>query len=173
MLYKNFEHDFVERTINNLKWIDTKNSIDKTNKDSTIFYEFTNLINQCLGLILLPSQFSDKIFLKNFPQELSYYGVGDHIVNKIKNNKQKTLSNVMRHIRNGIAHGHIQQHSDNNNDITDIRILDANRDVTIANDNDAHTIIEFTIKELKTFAIKVAEEYCKLKREELEKSTSL
>ena len=173
MLYKNFEHDFVERTINNLKWIDTKNSIDKTNKDSTIFYEFTNLINQCLGLILLPSQFSDKIFLKNFPQELSYYGVGDHIVNKIKDNKQKTLSNIMRHIRNGIAHGHIQQHSDNNNDITDIRILDANRDVTIANDNDAHTIIEFTIKELKTFAIKVAEEYCKLKREELEKSTSL
>ncbi len=48
MLYKNFEHDFVERTINNLKWIDTKNSIDKTNKDSTIFYEFTNLINQML-----------------------------------------------------------------------------------------------------------------------------
>ena len=167
MLYKNFEHDFVERTINNLKWIDTKNSIDKTNKDSTIFYEFTNLINQCLGLILLPSQFSDKIFLKNFPQELSYYGVGDHIVNKIKDNKQKTLSNIMRHIRNGIAHGHIQQQSDNNNDITDIRILDANRDVTIANDNDAHTIIEFTIKELKTFAIKVAEEYCRLKKEEL------
>ena len=173
MLYKNFEHDFVERTINNLKWIDTKNSIDKTNKDSTIFYEFTNLINQCLGLILLPSQFSDKIFLKNFPQELSYYGVGDHIVNKIKDNKQKTLSNVMRHIRNGIAHGHIQQHSDNNNDITDIRILDANRDVTIANDNDAHTIIEFTIQEFTTFTTKVAKEYCKLKNEELKQATSL
>lgn len=173
MLYKNFEHDFVERTINNLKWIDTKNSIDKTNKDSTIFYEFTNLINQCLGLILLPSQFSDKIFLKNFPQELSYYGVGDHIVNKIKDNKQKTLSNVMRHIRNGIAHGHIQQHSDNNNDITDIRILDANRDVTITNDNDAHTIIEFTIQEFTTFTTKVAKEYCKLKNEELKQATSL
>ena len=173
MKYNDFEYDFVERTLSNIEWIEKQNSIDNENRNALDFYEVTNFINQCLGLIILPSQFSNNIFLKNFPQELSYYGVGDHIVNKIKDNKQKTLSNVMRHIRNGIAHGHIQQHSDNNNDITDIRILDANRDVTIANDNDAHTIIEFTIKELKTFAIKVAEEYCKLKREELEKSTSL
>ena len=167
MEYKNFEHDFVERTINNLKWIDTKNSIDKTNQDSTIFYEFTNLINQCLGLILLPSQFSNDAFLKCFPQELKFYEVDDSIVKKMKSDEPKILSNVLRHIRNGIAHGHIQQHSDNNNDITDIRILDANRDVTIANDNDAHTIIEFTIQEFTTFTTKVAKEYCKLKNEEL------
>ena len=162
MKYNDFEYDFVERTLSNIEWIEKQNSIDNENRNALDFYEVTNFINQCLGLIILPSQFSDKIFLKNFPQELSYYGVGDHIVNKIKDNKQKTLSNVMRHIRNGIAHGHIQQHSDNNNDITDIRILDANRDVTIANDNDAHTIIEFT-----TFTTKVAKEYCKLKNEEL------
>ena len=167
MKYNDFEYDFVERTLSNIEWIEKQNSIDNENRNALDFYEVTNFINQCLGLIILPSQFSDKIFLKNFPQELSYYGVGDHIVNKIKDNKQKTLSNVMRHIRNGIAHGHIQQHSDNNNDITDIRILDANRDVTIANDNDAHTIIEFTIQGFTTFTTKVAKEYCKLKNEEL------
>lgn len=167
MLYKNFEHDFIERTINNLKWIDTKNSIDKTNKDSTIFYEFTNLINQCLGLILLPSQFSNSTFLANFTQELTHYGVGDNIVNKIKGNKDKTLSNILRHLRNGIAHGHIQQYSANNHDITDVRILDADKGVVITSDDDAHTIIELNIEELRTFAIKVAEEYCRLKKEEL------
>ena len=120
MLYKNFEHDFVERTINNLKWIDTKNSIDKTNKDSTIFYEFTNLINQCLGLILLPSQFSNNAFLKCFPQELKIYEVDDSIVKKLKSDEPKILSNVLRHIRNGIAHGHIQQVIDGSDDITDV-----------------------------------------------------
>lgn len=167
MLYKNFEHDFVERTINNLKWIDTKNSIDKTNKDSTIFYEFTNLINQCLGLILLPSQFSNDAFLKCFPQELKIYEVDDSIVKKLKSDEPKILSNVLRHIRNGIAHGHIQQVIDGSDDITDVKIWDVDQNIENPTEKDAHTIIEFRVEELKLFAINVAKEYCKLKKEEL------
>lgn len=167
MLYKNFEHDFVERTINNLKWIDTKNSIDKTNKDSTIFYEFTNLINQCLGLILLPSQFSNDAFLKCFPQELKIYEVDDSIVKKLKSDEPKILSNVLRHIRNGIAHGHIQQVIDGSDDITDVKIWDVDHNIENPTEKDAHTIIEFRVEELKLFAINVAKEYCKLKKEEL------
>lgn len=76
----------------------------------------------------------------------------------------------MRHLRNGIAHGHIQQYSVNNHDITDVRILDADKGVVITSDDDAHTIIEFNIEELRTFAIKVAEEYCRLKKEELDQA---
>lgn len=167
MLYKNFEHDFVERTINNLKWIDTKNSIDKTNKDSTIFYEFTNLINQCLGLILLPSQFSNDAFLKCFPQELKIYEVDYSIVKKLKSDEPKILSNVLRHIRNGIAHGHIQQVIDGSDDITDVKIWDVDQNIENPTEKDAHTIIEFRVEELKLFAINVAKEYCKLKKEEL------
>lgn len=167
MLYKNFEHDFVERTINNLKWIDTKNSIDKTNKDSTIFYEFTNLINQCLGLILLSSQFSNDAFLKCFPQELKIYEVDDSIVKKLKSDEPKILSNVLRHIRNGIAHGHIQQVIDGSDDITDVKIWDVDQNIENPTEKDAHTIIEFRVEELKLFAINVAKEYCKFKKEEL------
>lgn len=170
MEYKNFEHDFVERTINNLKWIDSKNSIDKTNKDSTIFYEFTNLINQCLGLIVLPSQFSNDAFLKCFPQELKFYEVDDSIVKKMKSDEPKILSNVLRHIRNGIAHGHIQQVMDGKNDITDVKIWDINHHSNNPTENDAHTIIEFRVEELKLFAINVAKEYCKLKKEELDQA---
>ena len=42
MQYKDFEYDFVQRTLDNLKWIDEKS------RESTIgtFYEFTNLVNQ-------------------------------------------------------------------------------------------------------------------------------
>lgn len=167
MEYKDFEYDFVERTLRNIEWIEKQNSIVKDDPTSMTFYEFTNLINQCLGLILLPSQFSKSTFLANFTQELTHYGVGDNIVNKIKGNKDKTLSNILRHLRNGIAHGHIQQYSANNHDITDVRILDADKGVVITSDDDAHTIIELNIEELRTFAIKVAEEYCRLKKEEL------
>ena len=167
MEYKNFEYDFVERTLRNIEWIEKQNAINKENHTVTPFYEFTNLINQCLGLILLPSQFSNSTFLANFSQELTHYGVGDNIVNKIKGNKDKTLSNILRHLRNGIAHGHIQQYSVDKHDITDVRILDADKGVVITSDDDAHTIIEFNIEELRTFAIKVAEEYCRLKKEEL------
>jgi hypothetical protein len=170
MEYKNFELDFVERTLSNLEWIEKRNSINKENPTAKTFYEFTNLINQCLGLILLPSQFSNSTFLANFSQELTHYGVGNNIVNKIKGNKDKTLSNILRHLRNGIAHGHIQQYSVNNHDITDVRILDADKGVVITSDDDAHTIIEFNIEELRTFAIKVAEEYCRLKKEELDQA---
>lgn len=170
MEYKDFEYDFVERTLRNIEWIEKQNSIVKDDPTSMTFYEFTNLINQCLGLILLPSQFSNSTFLANFTQELTHYGVGDNIVNKIKGNKDKTLSNILRHLRNGIAHGHIQQYSVNNHDITDVRILDADKGVVITSDDDAHTIIELNIEELRTFAIKVAEEYCRLKKEELDQA---
>ena len=170
MEYKDFEYDFVERTLRNIEWIEKQNSIVKDDPTSMTFYEFTNLINQCLGLILLPSQFSNSTFLANFTQELTHYGVDDNIVNKIKGNKDKTLSNILRHLRNGIAHGHIQQYSANNHDITDVRILDADKGVVIESDDDAHTIIELNIEELRTFAIKVAEEYCRLKKEELDQA---
>ena len=172
MEYKDFEYDFVERTLRNIEWIEKQNSIVKDDPTSMTFYEFTNLINQCLGLILLPSQFSNSTFLANFSQELTHYGVGDNIVNKIKGNKDKTLSNILRHLRNGIAHGHIQQYSVNNHDITDVRILDADKGVVITSDDDAHTIIELNIEELRTFAIKVAEEYCRLKEEELNQQST-
>lgn len=170
MEYKDFEYDFVERTLRNIEWIEKQTSIVKDDPTSMMFYEFTNLINQCLGLILLPSQFSNSTFLANFSQELTHYGVGDNIVNKIKGNKDKTLSNILRHLRNGIAHGHIQEYSVNNHDITDVRILDADKGVVITSDDDAHTIIELNIEELRTFAIKVAEEYCRLKKEELDQA---
>ena len=168
MLYKNFEHDFIERTINNLKWIDTKNSIDKTNKDSTIFYEFTNLINQCLGLIILVKELSDDSFVKSLPQAIEHYGLRKTDIDGLADN-DLILLNVLTHLRNSIAHGHIQQSDDGNDEITEVVFWDAkpwelkkeNKDMTIDN---AEVKIFLTFEKLKNFANTIANEYLIKKR---------
>ena len=68
--------------------IDIVKNINKENNNDTTFYEFTNLINQCLGLILLPKQFSENNSKIALNQELSYYGLDEGVVTLIKNNKQ-------------------------------------------------------------------------------------
>lgn len=171
MLYQDFEYDFVERSLKNLRWIENQwNQIIQEEEGDNNFYEFTNLVNQCLGLIVFPKEFSDDTFINQLPQELKCYSTNDSIVKKIKDN-DKTLKNILYHLRNGIAHGHILQYSNNNNDITDVKIFDVNPLVSKPTQHDAHTIFEFSVDELKTFVIKVAEEYCKLKNE-LEQATS-
>jgi len=172
MKYKDFEYDFVVRTLHNLEVIEEQNVINKENNNSITFYEFTNLINQCLGLLLLPKQFSENNSKIGLNQELSYYGLNKGVVTLIKNNEPKTLKNVLHYLRNGIAHGHIQQVMDGSNDITDIKIWDVNPNIENSTENDAHTIIEFRVEELKTFAIKVAKEYCRLKEEELNQQST-
>lgn len=164
MEYKDFEHDFVERTLHNLEWIDKH-----IKNEDTTFYETTNLINQCLGLILLPKQFFNSIKSK-MPQELSHYGVDERVVILIKDNKPKTLNHVLHHLRNGIAHGHIQQVMDGTADITDVKIWDVVQTIQSPTEMDAHTIIEFRVEELKLFAINIAKEYCRLKKEELDQA---
>ena len=170
MLYKDFEYDFIERTLKNLSWIE-KQWYQRCQEQETDenFYEFTNLVNQCLGLIIFPKEFSDDTFINQLPQELKSYHIGDSIVKKIKGDN-KTLKNILHHLGNGIAHGHILQYSNGNNDITDVKIFDVNPQVRKPTEQDAHTIFEFSVEELKTFVIKVAEEYCRLKKEELDQA---
>lgn len=172
MEYQDFEYDFVIRTLRNIEVIEKQIVINKENNNDTTFYEFTNLINQCLGLILLPKQFSENNSKIALNQELSYYGLDEGVVTLIKNNKPKTLNHVLHYLRNGIAHGHIQQVIDGSDDITDIKIWDVNPSIKNPTENDAHTIIEFRVEELKTFAIKVAKEYCRLKEEELNQQST-
>ena len=159
MQYKDFEYDFVQRTLDNLKWIDEKS------RESTIgtFYEFTNLVNQCLGLIVFPKELADDVIMNSFPQDLHIYGISDTDIEKIKNNNSKTLSNVFRHLRNGIAHGHIQQNDDTTPEISEIVIwdiapkYDTQGNVIKQTKDDAHTIIKLSVQQLKNLATTIAE----------------
>ena len=146
-LYKNIEVDFVTRTIENLDFIE-QNSIK-------LPQEITNFLNLCYGLLVLPSQNMDNIISK-MPQELSYYGIDE---NNISITNDKLISKIIRSMRNGFAHGHIQALSmDGNDEFAAIAIEDYYQ-----GKKSPHFRIELSLKQLKQFIITFSQEYIKHK----------
>ena len=158
MSYNNFELDFVERTMHNLQ------EIEELSKN---IYEFTNLLNQCYGLLIVPGEFAKrKGLISNMNKHLDYYGFKKEQSLRFDADKL-TIPNLLRHLRNGLAHGRIEVLDYDNGTIAGIKIWDTYSNKKIVLNKDIHTIIVFSVEELRTFAIKVAEEYCRLKKEEL------
>lgn len=152
MEYKDFSRDFIKRTKCNVAMYDGK-------------YEVTNLINCCLGLIIIPKEtIADK--LSNdvvYECDLSY-GISkekNNINDDYAPNGDNTfgLKNIVRHIRNGLSHGRIEQNTENK-EIVGLRIFDKqdNKNSTLENFS-----IEFTIEEFKTFALRVSDDFLKIK----------
>ena len=158
MSYNNFELDFVERTMQNLQ------EIEELSKN---IYEFTNLLNQCYGLLIVPGEFAKRRgLISNMNKHLDYYGFKKEQSLRFDADKL-TIPNLLRHLRNGLAHGRIEVLYYDNGTIAGIKIWDTYSNKKIVPNKDIHTIIVFSVEELRTFAIKVAEEYCRLKKEEL------
>lgn len=142
--YKNFRKDFVERTIHNLKWLKEQ----KGNK-----YEHTMLLNQCLGLILLPQQFLSEEQISRMPQDLSHYHLELKDIEEIEGDDY-SFSSVLRHLRNGIAHGRIEQIVEGG-DIIGIKIEDR-----CNSKSSIHTIIHIDANKLEDIALAIATAYC-------------
>ena len=158
MRYNNFELDFVERTMQNLQ------EIEELSKN---IYEFTNLLNQCYGLLIVPGEFAKRRgLISNMNKHLDYYGFKKEQSLRFDADKL-TIPNLLRHLRNGLAHGRIEVLDYDSGTIAGIKIWDTYSNKKIVLNKDIHTIIVFSVEELRTFAIKVAEEYCRLKKEEL------
>lgn len=158
MSYNNFELDFVERTMQNLQ------EIEELSKN---IYEFTNLLNQCYGLLIVPGEFAKRRgLISNMNKHLDYYGFKKEQSLRFDADKL-TIPNLLRHLRNGLAHGRIEVLDYDSGTIAGIKIWDTYSNKKIVLNKDIHTIIVFSVEELRTFAIKVAEEYCRLKKEEL------
>ena len=161
MSYNNFELDFVERTMQNLQ------EIEELSKN---IYEFTNLLNQCYGLLIVPGEFAKRRgLISNMNKHLDYYGFKKEQSLRFDADKL-TIPNLLRHLRNGLAHGRIEVLDYDNGTIAGIKIWDTYSNKKIVPNKDIHTIIVFSVEELRTFAIKVAEEYCRLKKEELDQA---
>jgi hypothetical protein len=97
--YSDFPKDFLQRTQKNLESYKGQ-------------YEVTNLINNCLGLIIIPKQLlRANISEYEFTLTDRTYGISRKNI-KLERNNNYTLSNIIRHIRNGIAHGRIEQVSE-------------------------------------------------------------
>lgn len=135
--YSDFPRDFITRTLTNMS-------------SYTGQYEVTDLINNCLGLIIIPKQhLSENLPEFTFTEEDTSYGITKTNIT-LNANENYSLRNVVRHIRNGLAHGRIEQRNFNG-EIEGVRIYDCKQ--TCDQENFA---IELTIKELKDFATKLS-----------------
>ena len=146
-VYKNIEVDFVKRTIENFDYME-KNSIK-------LPQEITNFLNLCYGLLVLPNHNLNKIITK-MPQELSYYGINENDISMIQD---KSFPKMVRSMRNGFAHSHIQSLSlDGNDEFVAIAIEDYHH-----GEKSPHFRIELSLEQLKQFVITFSQEYIKNK----------
>ena len=131
MMYKDLVKDYVERTLVNLQVIEDIASgkahllYEGETVSSAQTYEVTQLINSMLGLIVLPQQ----RFFNNIPQiplnELTDWP-SPLITGKFPNDLNN-LRDLMRYLRNSVAHFNIEFLPGSNGEISGIKIWN-NRD---------------------------------------------
>jgi uncharacterized protein YxjI len=140
--YTDFPINFIKRTQKNLENYKGE-------------FETTNLINNCLGLIIIPKQKLNEHLPKYiFDDENNDYGITKKNI-EFENKDDFSLSKILGHIRNGLSHGRIEQKTENGQ-IVGLRIHDK------YNGNDEETFaIEFSIDEFKKFAIAVSNAFAR------------
>jgi len=116
MNYNNLVLDFIDRTQKNLEFIEQAARFEK---DSQVF-EVTQLINSLLGLIVFPRE----NYYENIPEtplaELEAQGWKIPAVSG-QFEQVKNLRQLMRYLRNAIAHSNLEFDSDGVN-LTGIRL---------------------------------------------------
>ena len=113
--YKKFEIDFIKRTLGILEQYEQCSPLELGEK-----YEITLFVNCCVGLIVIPQQ----VIYDSVPSDRldnSWDIQNDYI---IMFKGERTIKKFVRHIRNSIAHGHIQLTSDNESEITHVEFED-------------------------------------------------
>lgn len=139
MSYDNFKRDFVSRTKEILE------------TGPNVHYSVTNLINLCLGLIIMPDQFRENKLVDINKLETGQYG--QLLTNTLVRNKDKGNS-VLHHMRNAIAHGRIiQTKADKNGEIEELEFKDR------ISSNKCNFSMRMTIEQLKLFATDTANAY--------------
>jgi hypothetical protein len=81
------------------------------------------------------------------------YGISKGNI-KVETSDNFRLENILRHIRNGLAHGHIQQICEDNK-ITRLQIQDKDYPEFVK----VNFEIELTLRELQNFALKLADSF--------------
>lgn len=135
--WQDFPRDFLRNTMRNVESYQGE-------------YEVTNLINNCLGLIVIPNDhLIDRLPKYTFNAVDSRFGIKKgNIRHEDKNDY--TLRNIVRHVRNGLSHGLIEQQS-HNTEIVGLRIFDR-----LNKKSPENFSLELSIDELKLFAFSLA-----------------
>jgi hypothetical protein len=141
MEYKRFDTDLIERTRDIIRELS-----DKTDKEVTL------LINCLYGLVIIPTE---KRYNDNLYDEYKKY-CQDKIMEFGFIRKNDDSDRLFRSIRNALAHKRIRVENQNGK-IAKIILSDKK-----TNNADPHTIVEFTVDELKQYALDVADYYLEL-----------
>lgn len=99
--YKDFVKDFACRTYKNLEFI------EKTQEARyEELYEFTQLINSLLGLLVIPQQRENDRIDNNFVEAETL----EHLRSSIERDdyNRREFKDIIRHMRNAVAHGSVQ-----------------------------------------------------------------
>jgi len=123
MDYEHVVKDFAKRTKHNLSLI------QEHHKKGNEAYEVTQLINSCLGLLVLPQQ----NFIRSIPETPIDKLIDDGwIIPTVDGNypQVKDLNELMRYMRNAIAHCNIEFISDSEDKLKSIKIWNKNRGKT-------------------------------------------
>lgn len=156
---KNFDSDFVKRTIEVL---------DKCYE--TTEYEVTLLLNCLLALVSLPIE-RNKVTKKEVQEEKMQNFQNDCVIKleELRNKKDYINKNKLyffNNIRNAIAHLHIKvEEGCYKNKIENVILRNYENDEKLKKD-ECNLQISISVKNLKKFAIYVAEEYLRVFFEE-------
>lgn len=134
-------------------------------------YKTTLLVNCLLGLVILPSEFYSRKGKTFFNKDLSELDDLQDLLTNITFNPtkwkkvkyiedKKNLRNLIKKVRNGISHQHIEVIEENGN-WSGVRIQDFNP----GNSNNLELEVTWTIRQLKRFSFYVSGKY----KEEIEK----
>jgi len=157
MKYSNIQVDFVERTMQNLSYIE-QHKIENEND----FNEVTNLINCMIGLVCYPKEATKKDFQRlNTPLGRRQYKhkYGDiYLCLDSTGKRSRTLPEIIRHMRNSICHGNfIQGKTNSQNEIEELRFQDFNKKGVMNFD------MVITIAQLRKFVEEISSRYLQKK----------
>jgi HEPN pEK499 p136 len=135
--WQDFPIDFLRRTMKNVESYQGK-------------YETTNLINNCLGLIVIPNNhLIDTLPDYTFDTDDNRFGITKGNI-QYESKQNYKLDNIVRHVRNGLSHGLIEQRSDNG-EIVGLKIFDRHDKRSPINFR-----LELSTNELKLLAFSLA-----------------
>lgn len=135
--WQDFPRDFLRRTMANVENYKGE-------------YEVTNLINNCLGLIVIPNDhLVDTLPKYTFNPNDTRFGITKRNI-LFQHDRNYKLGNIVRHVRNGLSHGLIEQRSQNG-EIVGLRIYDRKDKRSPENFS-----LELSIDELKRFSFALA-----------------
>ena len=116
MRYEKLIEDFVDRTKQNLSVI-----IEGLLKDGVKVFETTQLINSCLGLIVLPREQDLQRIPKKSLKELQRHGWPIPSMNN-QSDQIRDLKDMICYLRNAIAHFNIEFTHDSHDEIDGLKL---------------------------------------------------